>query len=874
MHVVSVVAPAGSGKSTLLVELHERYRLEGFACSWLNLEASDDDPARFALYIASVLRTIDKPFAERSLAFVKSNASADLKPFFDSIIQYIAATELRFALFVDDFHVLKHPDILHFWAQFIAYAPASLRTVIASRAKLPLDLSRLRIAGGIFEVAQSDLNLSVQETMQFMKEQHNVELSMHAVQLLHERTEGWMVGLQLAGMTISRSDRNKEEIIRGFSARDRNLQEYLFEAVYGLQDAATQHFLLRTAPLNRFSAELCNVVTGGHDGHGRLAQLEADNLFIIPLDREGRWYRYHHLFSEYLLSQLIKIDPAQKQEICEYAADWCISEGLVLEAIQYCLDAAYFEKATDLIAGHAKRIAIGEGNHSIIFEWMQKLPKEYQYRRPEILLHHAWSRAFTRDGVGIAVAICAEFEALLADSAASSWALSAEEVQSLVHLSNVIRCISLACLEDFEACNAASIALLKALPRDEHMLVASASVATAFCHYLQQNLSLALSAAGDAYVYGRKGESAYAAVWGDFVACMSNIELGRIQLAQASAHRAEQTVGEVLGGGQVAALAALARAEVDCQRCDFDHLERELIDSRVITTISNSPEPLLIARRSEARYRLWIGEYAAAWYVLQQGQDLALTLDIPRLYFAFIAEEIELQLHCGDVSAARDTARRTDILNRDNALIDRRHESAIVECIDLTAVRLSLAEQRSEEALKLINVLLRRAQREGRLTLAQQLRAMKSLALWQLAKEAEAIRELDHAVSAAMAEMHLYPLYRVGPRLLPILGRLGSARDGELNTKAQFVSQLTSMLGGTAQCGVDTPPLPELVEPLTDRQLEILRLIGTGLGNKALAEELHISLSTAKWHVHNIFDKLGVKNRTAAVAYARNNNLI
>jgi LuxR family maltose regulon positive regulatory protein len=153
---------------------------------------------------------------------------------------------------------------------------------------------------------------------------------------------------------------------------------------------------------------------------------------------------------------------------------------------------------------------------------------------------------------------------------------------------------------------------------------------------------------------------------------------------------------------------------------------------------------------------------------------------------------------------------------------------------------------------------------------------MKSLALWQLAKEAEAIRELDHAVSAAMAEMHLYPLYRVGARLLPILGRLGSTRDGELNTKAQFVSQLTSMLGGTAQCGVDTPPSPspELVEPLTDRQLEILRLIGTGLGNKALAEELHISLSTAKWHVHNIFDKLGVKNRTAAVAYARNNNLI
>ncbi|MBW2942393.1 helix-turn-helix transcriptional regulator [Zhongshania aquimaris] len=884
MHFVSVVAPAGSGKSTLLVELHENYRLQGYTCSWLNLEPGDDDPVRFARYIVSALRVVDRSFAERSLEYLKSNTSADLRAFFDSIIQFVAAIDVRLALFIDDFHVLKNSEILQFWTQFISYAPENLRIVIASRAKLPLDLSRLRIAGGIFEVSQSDLNLSVQETMQFMKEQHNVELPMHAVQLLHDRTEGWMVGLQLAGMTISKSDRNKEDIIRGFSARDRDLQEYLFEAVYGLQDDATRYFLLRTAPLNRFSAALCNVVTGGSDGQERLAQLEAANLFIIPLDREGHWYRYHHLFSEYLLTQLQRNEPVQKQEICERAADWCIGEGLVLEAIQYCLDAAYFEKATDLIAEHAKSVAIGEGNHSIIFEWMKKLPKEYQYRRPEILLHHAWSRAFTRDGVGIAVAICEEFESLLADASASAWDLNAEEMQSFVHLCNVIRCITLACFEDVDACVSASIAVLKALPRNEFMLVASASVASAYCHYLQQNFDLALSAASDAYVFGRKGESAYAAVWGDFVASLSNVELGRVQAAEASASRAEQTVSEVLGGGQAAALAALAQAEVDCQRCNFEQLEQALIDGRVISTISNSPEPLLIARRCEARYRLWLGEYAAACRVLQEGQDIALTLDMPRLYFAFIAEEVELQLHCGDVAGARGTARRTDILNRENALIDTRQQSAVVECIDLTEVRIHLAEKRAEEALKLINHLLGKAQRDGRLALVQQLRTMKSLALWMLLREAEAVRELDQVVSAATTEVQMYPLYRVGPRLLPILKQLqskqiGVAADTAKHAKHQFVRRLTSLLGGaedeSAEAALQSSVSPlGLVEPLTGRQLEILRLIGTGLGNKELAETLHISLSTVKWHVHNIIEKLGVKNRTAAVSYARINNLI
>lgn len=883
MRFVSVVAPAGSGKSTLLVELHENCGFEGIACAWLSLEAGDDEPARFARYITSVLRVIDKPFAETNLAYLKSSASADLTRFFDAIIEYIAAIDRRFTLFVDDFHVLKNPDILNFWARFINYAPSSVRTVIASRSKLPLDLSRLRIAGGIFELGQNDLNLSVQETMRFMKEQHNVELAMPTLQLLHDRTEGWMVGLQLAGMAISKSDRNKEEIIRGFSARDRNLQEYLFEAVYGLQDEATRHFLLCTAPLNRFSAELCDVVTGQDDGYDRLAQLEAANLFILPLDREGRWYRYHHLFSEYLVTQLKRGEPALKTQICADAADWCIREGYVLEAIQYCLDASYFEKATDLIAEQAKTVAIGKGNHSIIFEWMRKLPTEYHYRRPEILLHHAWSRAFTRDGVSTAVSICDEFEKLLSDASAPRWDLSATEVQSFVHLCNVIRCITFACVEAIDDCLVAAKALLAELPKEDDVLIASASVASAFSYYLQKDLNQALVSAHEAYVHGRRGESAYAAIWADFVAAMANIELGRIGAAEVVARRAGQTLSEVSGDSQIAALAAIVKAEVDCQRCDFDSLEQGMIDSRVMSILSNSPEPLLIARCSEARFRLWAGESEAARDVLRQGQEVALTMDMPRLYFAFIAEEIELQLHSGDIRGARDTASRTDILNRKNSLITARHQSAVLEYIELTDARLLLAEARGEEALKLLNTILRKAQSQRRIALIQQLRAMKSLALWELGKEAEAIRELDKVVNFAAAESHMYPLYRVGSGLLVILQRLQDQRvtdmeGGSLQAKHQFQRRLIKLLSANASVDMrarHSQVQPSaLAEPLTDRQLEILRLICSGLGNKELAQELHISLSTAKWHVHNIFDKLGVRNRTSAVAYARKINLI
>ncbi|CAA0111354.1 HTH-type transcriptional regulator MalT [Zhongshania aliphaticivorans] len=885
VRLVTVVAPAGSGKSTLLVELYERYRLEGYACSWLSLEPGDDDPRRFARYIVAAIAAIDKGFAEQRLAVLRSSSATDLSPFFDSIIQYLAATDRRFALFVDDFHAIENPVILQFWTRYISYMSASCRAVIASRFKVSLDLSRLKLAGGLVELGQVDLNLSMQETGQFMKELHNVELPAAVLQLLHDRTEGWMVGLQLAGMTMSNSSQNKEDIVRSFSARDRNLKEYLFESVYGLQDEATRHFLLHTAPLNRFCAELCDVVTATVDGEDRLAQLEAANLFIIPLDREGRWYRYHHLFSEYLENQLQRLEPGVNKTVCALAADWCIAEGYVLEAIQYCLDAADYEKATDLIADHAQTVAIGEGNHSIVFEWMRKLPKEYQYRRPEIMLHHAWSRVFTRDGVGVAVAICDEFTALLDKSEANYWVLTEQEVQSLAGLCSVIRCIASACIEELDICIGRSKALLTELPKTETALIASAAVANAYAHYLNKDLASALSSATDAFVYGRRGGSAYAAIWGDFVASMANAELGHIQAAEDSAARAALSVADAMDGGQMAALAALAKVEVDCQRCDFTRIERSLNDNRVISRISSSPEPLLVARCAEARYLVWAGELDAALALLRQSQDMAVTMDMPRLYFAFIAEEIELLLHKGDIQAARETVRRTDMLNRQHRFIDKQNRSAVLLCIDLSEARLSLAENKASETLRQLSPLIKVAQQQQRIALTQQLCAMKSLALWRVGKEAEAVRELAKVVNHAAPESHIYPIYRVGSGLLAILQRLHASSISTSSDQAQAVQyqceiQLIALFNGglapesEVSFGEEQVQNAVLAEPLTDRQLEILRLIGGGLGNKELAEALHISLSTAKWHVHNIFEKLGVRNRTSAVAYARKNNLL
>ncbi len=885
--LVSIVAPAGSGKSTMLVDLYATLQSDGYRCFWLSLEEGDDNPSIFARYLTAALYKLDISNAERAQAFLRAQASDDLNGFFDALIRLIASNQGKIALFVDDFQLLNHPDIIRFWNRLLSHAPRDMCTVLASRTPLPLDLSRRRLSGTLSELDHRDLNLTPEQITNFMKDLHSIDLPAATSQLLHDKTEGWIVGLKLAGMAISNAKGSPTELLEAFSARDKDLKAYLFQAVYKALDQEIKDFLLQTSLLSKISAPLCNAITERDDSARLMDRIESENLFLIPLDREQKWYRYHHLFSEFLRNQLFLDGRFEQKDLCIRASDWCIAQGRLAEAVQYCLDGSRYDKAADLIAEHAQSVVVELGDHAMIFDWMRRLPREYHYQRPQILLTHAWSLAFTRDSTATAVALCEELEGLLRQTENSYWQLSDTERDSHIALTKVIRLIAMVCSEQATAGAEYSDQLLHELIGYAPIQLASTAGAKSYSNYLLNNFAVASRAATDTYTFGKQADSTYAVVWADALATMTNIELGHIAAADANADRALRNAGAPSRGHtQTAAIAALIKGEVAVQRCNFEVAQQQFSQGRVLASISNPPEFLLLALRNEARLLAWNGALENAQRSLHQGQETALRTNQPRLYYALVAEEINLLLRSNHISCAKDTMRRTDILSTEHPLINADNRNSIVEYTRLTEAQMHLAENKHAAALQVLTLARRSAQSQGRIMLLQKIGALRSIALWNMGKQKQAAWELDKVISIAAPENHAYPLFSAGRVLLDILEYIQDKRathvlDDRQRNKHEFENRIVLLLNGSAAGESVNKPLLNtqangsgLINPLTNRELEILRLIAAGLGNKQLADELLITLSTAKWHVHKIFEKLGVRSRTAAVAYARKYHLV
>lgn len=898
--LITIVAPAGSGKSTFQAEIHQLLEAPDHVCCWLSLEPEDDEPAVFAKYMLSALYHLNESFAEKELTFLKANPARDFDSFFDSVIRLISSSDKTVTLFVDDFQNHNDPKILSFWNRLIAHTPASMCIVLASRVRLPLELGRKRMAGTLLEINHKDLNLNPEQMQDFMQNLHAIALPTEAAEMLHNSTEGWIAGLQLAALAINKDDEESSRVIERFSAQDKDLKEYLFQSVLKVQSPEIRDFLLTTACLPKMSADLCNAVTQSTTGTEMLDNIEESNLFLIPLDREKKWFRYHHLFSEFLRNELRRSDLKAYDQVCQRAAVWCQQQGYLTEAIQYCLNAGDYDKAADLIADNAPDIALNQGDHATILDWMRRLPEPYHYKRPEILLNYAWSLAFSRE-VDKAVAITNEVTKALQPGKDSRWEVSDDERVSFERYALGTQLIAMACTDEFKRCIELCQKLLDELAASpasrrnigtknhsnfqyERKLFASTYNTMSYCYYTQKDIAKSTHAAAKAYQYAQESGSLYSVVWGDFLNGLGNVELGRIHAADESANRALQNVGpRTSDNSYIRGLASLIKAEVETQRCDFDEVDRHLTKGKVFSSVFGPLEVILLALRSEARLKAWKGSLEDARKALLQGQASALATHQPRLYFTLAAEEIDLQLRFGDVDSALDTVRRTNLLDNDHPLITADNKANISELSRLTEAKLLLAQGEYDESLRLLSLIYKGAYGNQRTIMIHHVRALKSIALWKMGRESEAVRELDRAITVAAPEGHAYPIVSAGAAIQDVLESIQEKRTSTYvneahEIKTAFEKKLISLMRGekpeSVSSNINTAENLELAEPLTDRELEILKLITAGLGNKQLADELLISISTVKWHLHNLYEKIGVRSRTAAAAYARNMNLI
>ncbi len=890
-HITTVVAPAGSGKSTLLTGLYQALAAKGFSAHWFSLEQSNDAPLNFAQHLFEALASVNPSLVKNQLAQMRAIHENDTATVFEQLTTFIAAQTGRIAIFLDDCHLITSPEIQAFLSRLLGYLPTNIHIVLASRRNMDIDLNRRRMAGTLLEIRPADINLPPLELAKYLREVHQLELEPQELSALYQTTEGWFAGLQLAAMTIKSAPSRAAEIINGFAAQDKNLKQYMFRSVLESLPPKLREFLLLTSPLTKMSIDLCNAVTEGNDAAAYLEDIDSRNLFLIPLDHQNQWYRYHHLFAEFLQNELTQQNPQKHESVLIAAASWCIEAGMLTSAIQYFLSAGAYQQAVELINNNATNVALDDGDHAKILDWMRRLPKEFHDNNPSLLLNHAISRAFSRD-VPKAKTLCGQAIELLENETGTTKLLTSEERTYLQWYSQVVATISDAALDKTRSGIDNSKTLLDALPENDHVLRASTANTLSYCYLVQGKLKMSAQYANLAYKVGVLGNTIYSTVWALFLTGANDIELGRLHSAQEAADQAASHIRDSDSSGLYSkALATLTQVDVYIQHCEFSRAYQTLTEQSVLSGIYGPCELLIRAYKNEARQQAWRGLLGLARQTLHQAQNIGLTINSQRLYLTMAAEEITLQLLFDSYASAMDTVRRTELLTAVPDEINKENKAAITELQRLTEARLKLENSENTAAQALLYPLLRSAENDGRVLMVIQLRALRSVAMWNDNKRREASRELDKALNAACEEGCIYAIASAGNGLIAVLDQIQdqwgevSQRDAAQTKKRAFALRLRAVICQEAETStISVVNSAKKVEPvveksefeddLTNRELELLRLIAAGLNNKELAQELFISVTTAKWHLQNIFRKLGVRNRNAAVAVARKAQLI
>jgi ATP/maltotriose-dependent transcriptional regulator MalT len=369
-----VYGPAGSGKTMLAAQWAASARAER-PIAWLSLEADDNDPARFWVYVIEALRSVVSGIGEVSLAMLRAPGVNLVEEAVPALVNDLADVAGQFALVLDDYHAIEDERIHEGMASLIEHLPSTLRIVITSRVEPPLRIGTLRARAQLNEIDASQLRFSVSETESMLNDAHGLDLTADTVKRLYDRTEGWAAGLYLAVLSM-RGREDASSFVASFTGSDRRVVDYLAAEVLGEQREAELNFLLHTSVLDRFCAALCDAVTGARDSRAILDRLERVNYFLIPLDPGHEWYRYHHLFGELLRHELERREPRRATELHDRAGRWFLGAGIVSEAIGHLTAAGELDAASELIGTHWLEFT-NAGQRETVARWMNQLPRGY-----------------------------------------------------------------------------------------------------------------------------------------------------------------------------------------------------------------------------------------------------------------------------------------------------------------------------------------------------------------------------------------------------------------------------------------------------------------------------------------------------------------
>lgn len=867
-----ISAPAGYGKTSLVTTWIDQVEEEMRAgICWLSLDREESDPRRFFCYVAAALGPIIGTTGSLpQLLHTPQPPSA--KSMMTALINDCATVLHPFCLVLDDYHVVESLEIDQALAFLLDHMPAAMTLIITGRTDPGFPLSRLRVRGDLTEIRVDRLRFTPEEAAHFLQKSMDLELSAEQVAALEARTEGWIAGLQMAALSLQgRAD--KGAFIEAFAGSHRFVLDYLVEEVLDSQSAEVRQFLLQTAILERVCGPLCDTVTGQSDGHEMLLRLERDNMFVIPLDDARQWYRYHHLFADMLRARLLEAMPDHTSDHHARASEWYEAEGFVPEAIGHALAANAFERAARLIELTWRAMDI-TFQHNRWLDWARKIPAEMILTRPVLGAGLAWAHLNRGEfeqaegylkvaahglegqpGAGengpLLVADAREFQRL-PGSIASAYAYSA---QAKGDMTGAIRHAEEA---------------LQLLPEDDDLGRAIPRSLLSLARWAGGELDTAYAALAAALAGFERSGNPMAAISGRFA-------LADIRQTQGKLDAAFEIYRQGLKLVEAEGLSDLRGTEV--LYLGLSELHRERGEEETAADFRQKAEEL--GRHSlepvfHYRYRLALarmhmeaGGYEEGLHQLQLAEEPRDQIFVPD-FSPLAAWRARLWLRQGRLRAALDWAAERG-LTADDEL------SFLHEFEHLTLARVLIACYQAEktpdtlaDAEKLLNRLHEAANEGGRIGSLLEIVLLRAELYAAADDSKQAQAALREGLALGEPQGYVRQFITAGEPVIQLL----RAINGNVGEHG-YVERLLATFEPTVVVPMVEPKLSQaLLEPLSERELEVLRLLMTELSGPAIANELMVSLNTFRTHTKNIYTKLGVNSRRSAVNQAQTLDLI
>ncbi len=856
-----VSAPAGFGKTTVLIDWLSAAPAEEQSVAWLSLDEGDSDPALFWTYLISALQTAAPGVGASALPLLQS-ARPPIETVLTTVLNELRTLPYELYVVLDDYHLADGPGIQPGMAFLLDHLPPQVHLAISTRSDPALPLARLRARGDLVELRSLDLRFTPGEVAAYVSEAGGFELSESDVETLESRTEGWIAAVQLAALSMQGRD-DVSGFIAGFAGDDRYVVDYLVEEVLSRQPDRARTFLLRTSILDRLSGPLCDAVTEESDGKSTLESLDRTNLFVIPLDDSRRWYRYHHLFADVLQTHLLDERRDEVSALHRRASDWYDRAGEPLPAVRHALSSGDVERAAELV-----ELAIPamrrDRQEATIRGWIDDLPDEVVRRRPVLATGFVGALMAGNEFDGVEERL-QDVERMLAASADGVVVADPEELPRVAGAIPLYRAaLALAAGDPAETVRLADLADRRA-PADDHLTKAAASALAGLARWAVGDLDAAhrgYSAAVD----GLRRAGHISDVLGCSITLADlRITQGRLSDAQRTYEDALRLASDEPDTVRGTADMHVGLSQIACERGDLATAAEHLQRARDLGEQNGLPQNPYRSRVAMARVREAEGDLAGALDLLDEAQRVYLGDFSPnvRPIPALRARRLVAR---GALGEAVDWARQQG-LSADDEL------SYLRECEHITLARILLAQHQAEpsavtsrSATGLLDRLATAAESGGRTGSLLEILVLQAIARRACDDIPGALTILERALRLAEPEGYVRVFVGEGEPMRSLL-------DGVARRHADwaYVQRLRT---------VDAPherPSPagrDLVEPLSDRELDVLRLLASDLDGPDIARELVVSLNTLRTHTKHIYAKLGVNSRRAAVRQAHELNLL